>query len=212
MHEFLLTDLEWAIIPTVLQLPINREMLCTTLESKFPLQSLHGSMLTPDLSLMVMALEQTMLGCKNPQVLAIVECAFSQDKAVLREKIKKELAARPEMVLVIVIIVNETQDYHGPEEESEAWHVFSSEKETQDINSFLSISQLDVDSTAPDPNFNEDSFVLKPVIVAGHQWCGVASVEYCVWVKSDTSCHDHDIPPQPSHIYLCLLAVQTPPE
>ena len=26
------------------------------------------------------------------------------------------------------------------------------------------------------------------------------------------SCHDCDIPPQPSHTYSCLLAVQTPPE
>ena len=25
-------------------------------------------------------------------------------------------------------------------------------------------------------------------------------------------CHNHDIPPQPSHTYSCLLAVQTPPE
>ena len=25
-------------------------------------------------------------------------------------------------------------------------------------------------------------------------------------------CHDHDIPSQPSHIYSCLLTVQTPPE
>ena len=25
-------------------------------------------------------------------------------------------------------------------------------------------------------------------------------------------CHDRDIPSQPSHIYSCLLAVQTPPE
>ena len=25
-------------------------------------------------------------------------------------------------------------------------------------------------------------------------------------------CHDHDIPPQPSHTYSCLLTVQTPPE
>ena len=25
-------------------------------------------------------------------------------------------------------------------------------------------------------------------------------------------CHDRDIPPQPSHTYPCLLAVQTPPE
>ena len=26
------------------------------------------------------------------------------------------------------------------------------------------------------------------------------------------TCHNRDIPPQPSHTYLCLLAVQTPPE
>ena len=26
------------------------------------------------------------------------------------------------------------------------------------------------------------------------------------------SCHDHDIPPQPSHTHSCLLAVQTPPK
>ena len=30
---------------------------------------------------------------------------------------------------------------------------------------------------------------------------------YCI-----IHCHDHDIPPQPNHTYLCLLAVQTPPE
>ena len=29
---------------------------------------------------------------------------------------------------------------------------------------------------------------------------------------SDRQCHDRDIPPQPSHTYLCPLAVQTPPE
>ena len=27
-----------------------------------------------------------------------------------------------------------------------------------------------------------------------------------------SSCHDRDIPSQPSHVYSCLLAVQTPPE
>ena len=27
-----------------------------------------------------------------------------------------------------------------------------------------------------------------------------------------TNCHDRDIPPQPSHTYSCLLAVQTPPK
>ena len=28
----------------------------------------------------------------------------------------------------------------------------------------------------------------------------------------ECQCHDRDIPPQPSHTYSCLLAVQTPPE
>ena len=30
--------------------------------------------------------------------------------------------------------------------------------------------------------------------------------------SGDRQCHDRDIPPQPSHIYSCPLAVQTPPE
>ena len=30
--------------------------------------------------------------------------------------------------------------------------------------------------------------------------------------KLEVSCHHRDIPPQPSHTYPCLLAVQTPPE
>ena len=32
------------------------------------------------------------------------------------------------------------------------------------------------------------------------------------WTRAVTYCHDRDIPPQPSHTYSCLLAVQTPPE
>ena len=35
------------------------------------------------------------------------------------------------------------------------------------------------------------------------------------WGSNDpeeAACHDRDIPSQPSHVYSCLLAVQTPPE
>ena len=32
------------------------------------------------------------------------------------------------------------------------------------------------------------------------------------WKPWQRDCHNRDIPPQPSHTYLCLLAVQTPPE
>ena len=36
---------------------------------------------------------------------------------------------------------------------------------------------------------------------------------YCIAAtQTPGQCHDHDIPPQPSHTYSCPLAVQTPPE
>ena len=40
----------------------------------------------------------------------------------------------------------------------------------------------------------------------------MSSRSYARSIACLCSCHDRDIPSQPSHIYLCLLAVQTPPE
>ena len=41
---------------------------------------------------------------------------------------------------------------------------------------------------------------------------GISSEQCQQAVETLAQCHDRDIPPQPSHTYLCLLAVQTPPE
>ena len=44
-------------------------------------------------------------------------------------------------------------------------------------------------------------------------WAGSVPGGTATWFgASDGSCHDHDISPQPSHTYSCLLAAQTPPE
>ena len=42
----------------------------------------------------------------------------------------------------------------------------------------------------------------KFLVSAAHMWP----------LQCLSGCHDRDIPPQPSHTYSCLLAVQTPPE
>ena len=42
--------------------------------------------------------------------------------------------------------------------------------------------------------------------------CPQSRLSKYLLIHSFTFCHDCDIPPQPSHTYLCPLAVQTPPE
>ena len=45
------------------------------------------------------------------------------------------------------------------------------------------------------------------------QWIMIYITRYWINTLHKTySCHDHDIPPQPSHTYSCLLTIQTKPE
>jgi len=115
--------------PAVQQLPINKHILCATFESKFTFQSSQtGFSATPDLSLIIMSLKQKMSRGQDFEVLAIVECAFSQNKSDLEEEIRNELAARSEIALVIMILINESETYRRPTEESQAWRMFSQEE------------------------------------------------------------------------------------
>jgi len=187
-HEVPLTDLKEAISPAMQQLPIDRHLLRVTLESNFTFKSSQtGFSATPDLSLVLMPLIRRGQGHKDFQVLALVECAFSQDEVALKEKLRKELATRPETVLVIMILINEHQDYRSPKEGSAAWNLFSQEEECRDIDSFFCLEQSDTNSIQSSSNLGEERFQLKPVVIAGHEWCHMMSVEYRVWVKDDAT-------------------------
>lgn len=180
--------------PVVQQFPIDRRVLRATFESNFTFKSLQtGFSATPDLSLVIMSLKRKTSRCKDFQVLTIVECAFSQNKKELEEKIRKELSAHPEIVLVIMILVNENKDYHCPEEDSPAWVKFSRDLECRDAHSFFrsddepSATDSDTYSESSDESGDsglDEPFTLQPVVIAQHQWCNITSVEYRVWVKN----------------------------
>jgi len=189
-HEVPLTNLKEVMNPAVQQLPINKCILHATFKSNFTFQSSQtGFSATPDLSLIIMSLKRKMSRGQDFEVLAIVECAFSQNKSDLEEKIRNELAACPEIALVITILINESETYHRPTEESQAWRMFSQEEKCQDATSFLRFNESDISSKSKsepksDSSLKED-FTLQPIVIAGHQWCSISSVEYHVWVKSD---------------------------
>ena len=82
------------------------------------------------------------------------------------------------------------------------------DKSSRYLEGFTDDSKNDYTSTSELDTVNDtDNFGVKVPDNKSHLCT-------CSNHKSGTlySCHDRDIPPQPSHICSCLLAVQTPPE
>lgn len=54
------------------------------------------------------------------EVPVIGECAFVQDTDSVLRKIKYEIAGHPEIMMVIMVVIDEHQPYRSPERASEA--------------------------------------------------------------------------------------------
>ncbi|KIM68543.1 hypothetical protein SCLCIDRAFT_7202 [Scleroderma citrinum Foug A] len=65
----------------------------------------------------------SMRGPKVIQILFLIECAFSQGEKVF-DQVKKEIAAHPELRLVIIILIMEVPKYQSPQKGSETWKYF----------------------------------------------------------------------------------------
>ncbi|KAI6046821.1 hypothetical protein EDC04DRAFT_2597913 [Pisolithus marmoratus] len=161
MHEIPLTDFRDELNSAVWQLPINRQLLHAALETNFLIQSSQTRFPgIPDLSLTLLAMTS--------------------------HKIKmKEVAACPEIILIIMILIKEAQDYHSPVEGLVAWSQLSNQN-WLDKDSFLRLRHSNVNSNESDSHLQGEHFTFKLVIVAEHCWCNIASVEYHVWVKSSS--------------------------
>ncbi|KAI6000254.1 hypothetical protein EDC04DRAFT_2612075 [Pisolithus marmoratus] len=97
----------------------------------------------------------------------------------------KEVAACPEIVLIIMILIKEAQDYHSPVEGSVAWSQLSNQN-WLDKDSFLRLRHSNVNSNESDSHLQGEHLTLKLVMVAKHCWCNIASIKYHVWVKSSS--------------------------
>lgn len=142
----------------------------------------------PDLSLIAMPTKRDGKKSSDYLVLAVVECAFSQEKDDLFEKLQALITTRPQIVLAIAIIIREEKEYVNPKFGSEAWDALT-QLECLGHGAFMAYSK-----PAPTTSESEDStqsaggsedFELHPVTVAGHRWCNISSVKLHAWVKQD---------------------------
>ncbi|KAG2097041.1 uncharacterized protein F5147DRAFT_715871 [Suillus discolor] len=123
----------------------------------------------PDLSITMNVITKNRI--HEPKVLVVGECAFAQDTDSVLRKIKYEIASHPEVLMVIMVVIEEHQPYRSPGRMSEAWQMLLQDNLSR--SSFLSLQGIAAQSLD------------QPVVVAGHTWCHLASVRFHVWVRGD---------------------------
>jgi hypothetical protein len=107
-------------------------------------------------------------------VLLMVECAFAQDTDSVLRKIKYEIAGHPEVLMVILAVINEDQRYRSPERTSEAWRMLRQEASSRSVSLFYSELQEDTARSQ-----------LQPIVIANHTWCHLASARFHIWVRGN---------------------------
>ena len=122
-HGAPLTKLSRGFVSVVNSLLLNDELLRTSVEMNFSLNSQDGKFgAVPNILLVLSHQSGRQLGS---QVVHLGECAFSQDQATLEMKLQCEIEAHPEVIMVIIIIIAE-DGYHSPRQDSVAWNMFHS--------------------------------------------------------------------------------------
>ncbi|KIK19730.1 hypothetical protein PISMIDRAFT_30205 [Pisolithus microcarpus 441] len=139
----------------------------------------------PDLALVISSIK----GNKIQRFPLIVECAFSQPHQKVFEKVTMLIAARPEVLMVVIVLINESPHYQSPFKKSLAWKTFANHQDSLDLTDFTSL--CDVDSG--DVDVGKDFMV--PIVIAGHTWCCISSVDYYVWLKHTPNTGDEGSSP-----------------
>jgi hypothetical protein len=98
----------------------------------------------------------------------IGETAFSQPTCSVLKKLDGVVRSNPDIVMVIMVKIDEHEQYETPRPTSSAWHTLrQAPKHT--LDSYIS-AQATTATTG------------QPIVVASHTWCHLKSVEFTVWV------------------------------
>src|SRR5258708_6619154 len=125
IHEVPFQEMNRAFTVAFHDLLYEQDTILATVHMNLSLTSDLAST-TPDMSISFMATE-------GPHRTALIpfigECAFSQDEGELFQKLISEVAAHPEVVLVVVVIIKEESPYRSPAPHSPAWETLCKDAE-----------------------------------------------------------------------------------
>jgi hypothetical protein len=171
LHERSFDYLKDVIAAYILFLPYDRELISPILHMNYPLK-LTDQLVTPDLTMTLTAVDGA------PQVVivpSVGECAVSQNRAHVFDKVENEIFAHPEAVLAIIVLVREAISYESPQDISTASTLLRNGTDNPKPLSLRDFLQL----RSMPQSFNQ------PIRIADHDWAHLESVEYFVWVKGD---------------------------
>ncbi|KAG1726779.1 hypothetical protein EDD22DRAFT_961359 [Suillus occidentalis] len=171
LHEATFDDMKQFVSQTISTLPFDRTVIDPLIRMTWPLEVKDG-IVTPDIIITVNAME-------GPTEVLLIpfygECVLSETDEHVFEKMAKVIRAHPDIICVVVVLVHEATDYTSP-------------KILSDVSNIL---HGDTNDGYPQPHTLR-SFIRKrstsrtvgqPIMIAGHTWCHLSSVEYFVWTK-----------------------------
>jgi len=155
----------------IAQLPYDRDLVYPSISMNYPLK-MKGGVVNPDMTITITAVEEAPSVVLVPSV---VECAVSEDRVHVFNKVENEIEAHLDTLLAIIVLVRKGINHACPEIDSAAWkelHNGDDDPQPLSLDSFVSQHAT--------PQFFD-----APIRIGGHDWCHVQSVEYFVWVKGD---------------------------
>ncbi|KAI6021932.1 hypothetical protein EDC04DRAFT_2607107 [Pisolithus marmoratus] len=148
----------------------GQSMVCTNVHMNCSIR-FDNSEFIPDMLLSLRDISKRMN--KPSMFLLVGECAFSQNEAVLHDKLKKLIVELPNLVAVMMIVIWEDTPFSSPQKKSTTWEYFKSHGRLLSQKEFLDLHA----------DLNEPIHLGKSIIVGGHIWCHLATVEYFIWMR-----------------------------
>lgn len=116
----------------------------------------------------------------------ILEVAFTQTLADVQLKVKEFLNMFPEILMVVIVDITETEPYQSPAANTMAWNTFWQCGDLLDLGTFIP---------------SQDGPRGMVVNSSRHMWCSIGSIDYHVWVRGGLKGNKIDIDVTDDKIY-----------
>ncbi|KAG1723549.1 hypothetical protein EDB19DRAFT_1834550 [Suillus lakei] len=173
LHEEPFDYLKERLTIAIDALPYDPDVIRPRIHMNRHLQ-LEDQSVTPDMTIALTSVDGP---TEVVSISALGECALSEDRDHVFNKMETEIKAHPEADLAVIVLIREAISYASPLKDST-----------------VSKALRNGDGGDPPLPIPLKSFITQrstprsfahPVTVADHQWCQVQSVEYFVWVKGE---------------------------
>ncbi|KAG1791060.1 uncharacterized protein HD556DRAFT_1310164 [Suillus plorans] len=157
IHEELFDCLKEHLTLAIANMPYNCRAICPRIHMNYSLE-VPSKSVTSDMA-----------------ISGLGECAFSEDREHVFDKMETEIEAHPEVDFAVIVLIHESASFASPLPNSTASNILPTGDAAADLQPLYMKSFILQRSTPR--QFDQ------PLTVADHNWCQVGSVQYFVWIK-----------------------------